>query len=52
MVEEIVQIQEVKGHEDKVWSVEWHQSGKFLATASSDKLIKIWGEGNAGGTAV
>ena len=36
----------MQGHEDKVWTVAWHHQGKFLATGSSDKLIKIWGKGN------
>jgi len=41
---EIVQTQSLQCHEDKVWALAWHQSGKFLATGSSDKLIKIWGK--------
>ena len=36
--------QTIRSHDDKVWTVTWHHSGNFLATASSDKLIKIWGQ--------
>lgn len=39
----IEQLQAIAAHNDKVWALAWHQSGKLLATASSDKLIKIWG---------
>ena len=34
-------------HEDKVWTLAWHESGKLLATASTDKTIKIWGASNS-----
>jgi cytosolic iron-sulfur protein assembly protein CIAO1 len=43
---EIVQTQSLQSHEDKVWALAWHHSGEFLATGSSDKLIKIWGKSN------
>ncbi len=43
---EIVETQSIQSHEDKVWALAWHHSGKFLATGSSDKLIKIWGKPN------
>ncbi|KAI0983292.1 hypothetical protein GJ496_001245 [Pomphorhynchus laevis] len=29
-------------HLDIIWSLDWHPSGKILATCSSDRRIKIW----------
>jgi len=43
---ELNSIQTVACHDDKVWTLAWHQSSQFVATASSDKLIKIWGVQN------
>ena len=36
----------MQSHEEKVWALAWHESGSLLATAASDKLIKIWGPAN------
>jgi WD40 repeat protein len=33
---------ELRGHTDAVYSVDWHQDGKLLATAGADKTIKLW----------
>lgn len=43
---ELQLIETVQSHEDKVWACAWHSSGSLLATAASDKLIKIWGPAN------
>ena len=40
---ELSEVQKIDCHGDKVWTLAWHHSGKFLATGSSDKLIKVWG---------
>lgn len=39
-------IQTIQAHDDKVWALAWHPDCKLIATASSDKLIKIWGSDN------
>ena len=36
-------IDELSGHTDKVWDVSWSPDGKMLASAGSDKSIRIWG---------
>ena len=45
---EVKEVQSVQSHEEQVWTVAWHSGGRMLATGSTDKLIKIWGEGPSG----
>ncbi|MEH1902764.1 MAG: WD40 repeat domain-containing protein, partial [Nostoc sp.] len=35
-------LQEFKGHQGAVYSVSFSPDGKTIATASSDKTIKLW----------
>mmetsp|Transcript_19826 Transcript_19826/g.44949 ORF Transcript_19826/g.44949 Transcript_19826/m.44949 type:complete len:438 (+) Transcript_19826:72-1385(+) len=39
---------ELSGHEDTVWAVAWSPNGKFIASCSSDRSVRIWGESRAG----
>jgi WD40 repeat protein len=32
----------LKGHTDRVWSLDFSPDGQLLATCSSDKTIRIW----------
>lgn len=44
MADKLSCVQTIESHADKVWTLAWHPTGTFIATASSDKLIKIWGQ--------
>ncbi|KAJ1965872.1 Cytosolic iron-sulfur protein assembly protein [Dispira parvispora] len=33
---------ELKGHNDRVWQVSWHPSGRFLCSASGDHSVRVW----------
>lgn len=30
------------GHTDRVWCVRWHPNGRYIATCSADRTIRIW----------
>ncbi|MGP4022322.1 nSTAND1 domain-containing NTPase [Actinomadura sp. 3N407] len=32
----------VRGHDDTVWAVAWSPDGSLLATASSDRTVRVW----------
>lgn len=32
----------LEGHSDEVWNLAWSHDGRYLATASSDKIAIIW----------
>lgn len=40
----LIQKDVLVGHEDRVWSISWHPSGKILASCSGDKSIRLWRE--------
>jgi WD40 repeat protein len=35
---------QLRGHKDRVWSVAWSQTGKYIASTSGDKTIRIWSQ--------
>jgi len=35
-------VEELKGHEDRVWNVSWSPNGQSLATCGEDKRILLW----------
>ncbi len=35
-------IQSVKGHEGAVWCMKFSRTGKFLATAGQDRIVRVW----------
>jgi len=45
----LAELHHIRCHDDKVWTLAWHHSGQFIATGSSDKLIKVWGKDESGG---
>ncbi|KAH9407737.1 cytosolic iron-sulfur protein assembly [Tyrophagus putrescentiae] len=34
----------LEGHTERVWCVRWHPSGKYIASCSADRTIRIWGK--------
>ncbi|CAI7771686.1 unnamed protein product [Closterium sp. NIES-53] len=42
-VSELVEVQELRGHDDRVWSVSWSPDGALLASCSGDRCVRIWG---------
>ena len=38
----------LEGHEERVWHVSWSPDGLLLATASSDRTVRIWQERSDG----
>ncbi|TDD35072.1 hypothetical protein E1287_14965 [Actinomadura sp. KC06] len=32
----------LRGHDDRVWSAAWSPDGSLLATASSDRTVRVW----------
>ena len=49
---DLVEVQALSGHTDRVWSVSWSPNGNALASCSGDKTVRIWvkdgGAGSAG----
>ncbi|KAJ3412009.1 hypothetical protein HDV05_001390 [Chytridiales sp. JEL 0842] len=39
-------VAELKGHNERVWSVSWHPKSMLLASCSGDKSIRIWKMGS------
>lgn len=35
---------DLEGHSERVWCVRWHPSGKYIASCSADRTIRIWGK--------
>ena len=40
---ELLLVQELRGHDDRVWSASWSPKGDLLASCSGDKTVRIWG---------
>jgi len=40
----------LEGHSSRIWQVSCHHRAHFLATASADSTVKVWGVGGAGNT--
>ena len=40
---ELQLVQELRGHDDRVWSASWSPKGDLLASCSGDKTVRIWG---------
>ncbi|GJP70714.1 hypothetical protein CLOP_g1624 [Closterium sp. NIES-67] len=42
-IPELFEVQELRGHDDRVWSVSWSPDGALLASCSGDRCVRIWG---------
>ncbi|MFI0404551.1 AAA family ATPase [Actinomadura sp. 3N508] len=42
----------LRGHEDRIWSVAWSPGGELVATASSDRTLRVWDAGSGAEVAV
>ena len=40
--DQAVRISELPGHSRKVYALGWNSTGKYLASGSTDKGIRIW----------
>src|SRR5262249_3040187 len=35
-------VAELPGHQDRVWQVCWHSTGRLLASCSGDQTVRLW----------
>ena len=47
---QLVEVQTLTGHTDRVWCAAWEPSGRALATCSSDKTVRLWQPSKAAGS--
>lgn len=39
---ELIQVAELQGHSDRVWSLAWNPVQRLLASCSADKTVRMW----------
>ena len=39
---ELRRVQTLRAHEDAVWTMKFNHSGRFLATAGQDRVVRVW----------
>eukprot|EP00936_MAST-01D_sp_MAST-1D-sp1_P002073 g2073.t1 len=42
MANELVELQELQGHTDRVWHIAWDPAGRTLASCGTDLTIRVW----------
>ena len=39
---ELRRVQTLNAHEDAIWTMKFNESGRFLATAGQDRVVRVW----------